>query len=155
MLGFELENNTIIFTFTSFAQAKDHSGLHFLRINLTDDISKYRVYPFTVNIRVLPFSEYNFSLVDESNFPKAKVTSVSPYGDVTIVFSKVMNTEGLSASDIDSSLLDVYLAPSEEWHTGYDNFNLTKFNLTWNVTAFHANVLVIKVNFTDPRYVSA
>lgn len=155
MLGFDLDNNTITFSFTTFAQAKENAGLHFLRVNLTDDISKYRVYTFTVNIRLEPFAEYNFRLVDQAKFPKAKITSVSPYGDVTISFSKVMKTQGLSAANIDSTLLDVYLAPHEEWHTRKKDFNMTKFNLTWNVTAFHGNVMVIKVNFTDPRYVSA
>lgn len=44
ILGFDEENNTLTFTFTSYSQAKDNAGLHFLKINLTDDISKYRSY---------------------------------------------------------------------------------------------------------------
>ena len=42
---------------------------------------------------------------------------------------------------LNSTMIDIYLVPNLDWHLNNEKFDLTKLNLTWNITEYG--------NFTD------
>lgn len=67
---------------------------------------------------------------------------------MTIKFNTEMKTYGLNLTDINGSICDIYVHPS------YFDYNVSKLNLTWNVTTYDKDIMVIKLNFSDPLYIS-
>jgi hypothetical protein len=59
------------------------------------------------------------------------------FGEVDILFSTNMITEGFNHSFINSSVVDIYVVPAKDRHknTGFD---MSSINITyWNVTLYN------------------
>mmetsp|Transcript_6152 Transcript_6152/g.9892 ORF Transcript_6152/g.9892 Transcript_6152/m.9892 type:complete len:366 (+) Transcript_6152:3401-4498(+) len=72
-----------------------------------------------------------------------------------IRFNSEMETDGLNLTQLNSTLLDIYLEPAQNWHLeeGKD-FSVDVLNLTWTVSSYEGTRLLLKLNFTSPAYVS-
>ena len=96
-------------------------GLHTLSVNLTDARGKWSDYRPNITIdgpdRVENFHEGEIQSVNLT----AYIESVSKYGKAVIKFSKTMDTTGFELSDINSTVLDIYLIPHEDWHIDYSD----------------------------------
>ena len=78
----------------------------------------------------------------------AKITKISVVGVVEIEFNSSMLTEGLDLKHINSTVLDIYVAPALNRHLK-DNFDIKKLNLTWEAVSFMDKILMIQVNFDN------
>ena len=66
-----------------------------------------------------------------------------------------MNTEQLNLTELNSTVLDIYVKPFDDWHTWVEGFEVyPKLNLTWVVDSFEDNRLRINVTFLDPIQIS-
>jgi mevalonate kinase len=79
--------------------------------------------------------------------------SIDYFGNMTIKFSKQMNNKMINVTQLNSTYIDIYLAPSNDWHK-FETFNLSKLNFTWNITAYEGDEMHIKLNFTSPESIS-
>ena len=53
-----------------------------------------------------------------------------------------MVTDGVNLTEINSTVLDMYLQPSNNRHLDEDDFNMSKINFTWTTVSFEKNQLV-------------
>jgi hypothetical protein len=65
-----------------------------------------------------------------------------------------MMTDMLNLSWINSTILDLYIVPSNDWHMGYENFNLSLLNLTWSVVSFNSTLITFDLVFVSPPSIS-
>jgi hypothetical protein len=72
---------------------------------------------------------------------------------VRIPFSEKISIKGIKSSDINSSNTEVKIIPSIDTSTG-DLVDLSKYNLTWNVTQLTEEELEIQLDFEDPDSIS-
>jgi hypothetical protein len=72
---------------------------------------------------------------------------------VRIPFSEKISIEGIKSSDINSSNTEVKIVPYIDPSSG-DLVDLSKYNLTWNVTQLTEEELEIQLDFLDPDSIS-
>lgn len=51
-------------------------------------------------------------------------------------------------------MIDCYIRPFNDWHIDNPNFDLQKLNFTWNATNYQNNTLKLKLNFSNPVWVT-
>ena len=64
-----------------------------------------------------------------------------------------MNTTFKNSLLNNKSNIDMYIQPNEE-RLLEEDFNISLLNFTWEVTSFHEKELKIKLNMTNPLYIS-
>lgn len=57
-------------------------------------------------------------------------------GEVTVKFNSSMVTEKVNLTEINSTVFDMYLQPSNNRHLDEDDFNMSKINFTWKTKSF-------------------
>lgn len=82
------------------------------------------------------------------------ITDLDQYGNMTIRFSTPMKTYHFNKTDINSSICDIYVKPSNDWHKNKENFNISTLNFTWNITHFEKDKMVVKLIFNNPEEIS-
>ena len=53
-----------------------------------------------------------------------------------------------------STIVDMWLIPFENWHLQKENFDISKLNFTWNCTSFEKKTLKFKLAFNNPLEIS-
>lgn len=71
-----------------------------------------------------------------------------------ISFNRPMKTNEVNLTHINSTVLDIYLVPHNNWYDEYDHVKISKFNLTWKAIQFYGNNLILQLDFKDPLFVS-
>lgn len=68
----------------------------------------------------------------------AFIRSIDVFGEVTIEFNGNMRTTNpnVSVSEINSTIIDAYIQPENQWHLTKKNFNMSKLNFTWECTFY-------------------
>ena len=84
----------------------------------------------------------------------ARIHSIDQYGEVLIIFNVNMSTALVNITQMNSSFIDMYIEPYNNWTEGIDDFNMSKLNFTWNVTSYEGRKLFIKCNFFSPPTIS-
>ena len=64
-----------------------------------------------------------------------------------------MRTEGLNLTQINQTVLDIFIEPANKRHLVVP-FNLSLLNLTWNVIDFYDLEMNIQLNFSQPLMIS-
>ena len=92
----------------------------------------------------------------------AFIDDIDTYGIVIVEFSTFMQTDHLNLTNINSTYLDLYIMPSEDWHV-YDNTfsidpqtNMTNpcLNFTWEVFKYKDDQMFFNLTFIDHVEVS-
>ena len=85
----------------------------------------------------------------------AKIESINNNGGTRIRFSQKMRSEHLNISDINSTMLDIYVRPSQDWHKDDESFDSNStLNFTWVVERYEEDFLDLSLNFTNPLKIS-
>lgn len=84
----------------------------------------------------------------------AYVQSMDNYGHTIIKFSKTIDQNGLNFRDFNSSAIDIYLEPYQDWPEGYTEFNYSKFNFTWELLSIYNDTLELNISFHEPHWIS-
>ena len=74
-------------------------------------------------------------------------------GLMEIEFNQVMHTN-FSLSLLNSSNIDIWVAPADNWHLDSENYMLGDLNLTWNVTNFNSTKMHVQLSFNKPAEIS-
>ena len=148
-------DNTIHFVFSGYQDLHRYEGLHTISINLTDKMGKWSNYLANVTLHGPPPKEYKQSWTYLEPNLTAYVQEITVFGTTTIKFSKQMDFKDVKLTDINSTVLDIYLEPYDNWHENYEDFNITKFNFTWFAVDYYNDILVIKISFFEPHYISS
>lgn len=82
----------------------------------------------------------------------AKISSISNIGLVTVKFNQTMKTDQFNLTNINRTVLDIYIEPSIVYYD-YQK-NQSNYNMTWNVTSFKANILEIQLFLNYPLKIS-
>ena len=69
-----------------------------------------------------------------------------------VLFNESMFTT-FNLSLINMETVDIYVEPAQQRHK-VESFDLSKVNLTWNVTSFDLDTLEIKLRFVSPNHIS-
>lgn len=73
----------------------------------------------------------------------ANIESIDGYGLMELSFDKLMHTQ-FNLTTLNTSNMDIWLAPNDNWHLKLDEeYDLNKFNFTWNVTEFNTTMMKI------------
>ena len=111
-------------------------GPHQVWVNLTDDISKFRMYQFLVYIHPHRFYDFTVSKkYDTLEGLKATVDEVSPYGDVTISFNHMMFTKGSTVAGTTAASAALHFLYLPSGHVSYTD-NQTTLDLQDEVFNF-------------------
>ena len=63
-----------------------------------------------------------------------------------------MIAENLNLTHINSTIVDFYIMPSNNWHLYTDGFEVTpKLNFTWKVDKINSDLLTINLTFGMPE----
>jgi hypothetical protein len=113
----------------------------FFEVELEDIRGKTSDYKFKVDYieQDLSFLDQNMlknDLINSKHSITAKIKSIDYFGKMVIEFSQLMRTEIVNITHLNQSFFDIYLNPSNNWHKYEEDFNLSKLNFTWNVTAY-------------------
>jgi len=74
---------------------------------------------------------------------KPNIFWLSPLGELEIHFNSTMKTKDqLGNMFINSTMLQLYVEPYEERYKD-ETFNISKFNLSWEIDSYHDNVLML------------
>lgn len=76
------------------------------------------------------------------------------YGLVLIVFNVNITTEFVNITEMNTTYIDMFVEPYDDWYYDVDDFNMTHLNFTWNVTSYHGRKLYIQCNFFSPPTIS-
>ena len=72
-------------------------------------------------------------------------------GKTRVTFSEKMETQYLNISHINSTMLDIYVKPSEDWHEYDESFKVNStLNLTWKAESYQDNYLDLSLKFNNP-----
>ena len=116
-----------------------------IEINILKEISAF-VSPLSVIDIDLEANE----TIEEDTLT-SKIDKVSNLAKIRIRFSEEMQTEYLNKSCINSTVLDIYVKPSNDWHLYDENFDAnTTLNFTWEVETFEKDLMDLILNFTNP-----
>jgi len=55
---------------------------------------------------------------------------------------------------INSTIIDFYITPYNDWYLEIPKFNISLLNFTWEVTNFTKDELKLKLEFNDPVIIS-
>ena len=55
---------------------------------------------------------------------------------------------------LNSTIIDMWIIPFEDWHLGIEYYNISKLNFTWNCSGFANKTLNFKLNFNNPQEIS-
>ena len=101
---------------------KQKEGFHKITFNLSDSLGAAKSYTFNVILNRPVKEETVEILVQEdtlekvvvanTSYPTAKIDSISVQGILEIKFSSKMKTEFINATEINSTILDLYIDPS-------------------------------------------
>ena len=80
--------------------------------------------------------------------------NVSKFGDAVIEFTKPMDTVGVNLAHINSSLLDIYIAPYDNYVEDINDYNISKLNCTWKAIYYKERHLKLKITFPDAPWIS-
>lgn len=72
----------------------------------------------------------------------AKIANVTTLGLLSIEFNSSMKTDGVNLTHINSTVLDIFIHPEQDRHLE-DGYNVTKLNMTWEVTKYSGKLLQI------------
>jgi len=62
-----------------------------------------------------------------------------------------MQTENFNKSSINTTVLDVYIQPSNDWHLDDQNYEANStLNFTWTVEAYEEDFMDLAMDFTNP-----
>ena len=86
--------------------------------------------------------------------PEGWIESISVLGEVEVVFSRAMKTNFNASLFLNSTNIDMYVLPFENWHLERDDFNMSSLNFTWNCTSFSGRTLRFKLKFNDAAEIS-
>ena len=75
-------------------------------------------------------------------------------GELKVKFSTLMKNDSYNLTAYNSSIMDIYVAPSNDWHLTESNFSIDVLNMTWNVTSFESDEMKISLGFHKPFYIS-
>ena len=78
----------------------------------------------------------------------AQVVAVSSFGAINITFSESINSSDVSCND--SSVINLTIVP----YAFLEYMDKSMLSFEWEVIRFEGNMLDLKVNFTDPIYIS-
>ena len=114
-------------------------GLNSINIELidsTDDKTKYTT-SFELLIpdkkpKVIERKEEEEKV--EPKYCKAKINRISNVGIMEITFSSIMNYTNIT--NLNTTSIEMYLEPANNWIDEYDFFDLTLLNFTWDVWRF-------------------
>lgn len=101
-----------------------------------------------INIKVID-SRRETNLVGTT---KAKIKSISVFGEVNITFSDEMQAPQ-NISWLNSSTMDLYLDLSYA-RLKEEGFNLSSVNFTWSTKEFGPKYMIIDINFFSPISIS-
>ena len=101
-------------------------GMHQIEIELTDLSRNRKVenqkIEFTLSLESATCG-FKISTVEPIPEPfygdervTAEIEDMSPYGIVIVEFNTLMKTDHLNLTDINSTIMDVYIMPSDNWH---------------------------------------
>ena len=83
------------------------------------------------------------------------ITEVSPFGIVKIVFNSKMKTENINKTLINSTLIDVYIQPSDDWHLYDESYIVNQtLNCTWEVSEYENSTMILNLTLLNPLHVS-
>lgn len=146
-------------------------GTHIINIQLVDESRGRKKYEqqlsFTISIESKKCGiEYvpeqkQVEYVGEERVT-AEIEDIDPYGIVTVEFNTYMQTDHVNLTTINSTFLDLYIEPSEDWHLFDDPFsidpatNMTtpSLNFTWEVISYKRDQMVFNLTFIDPVQIS-
>lgn len=66
----------------------------------------------------------------------------------------ILDQKTANLSLINSTLIDMYIQPFEDWHLYEDGFNISLFNFTWKVISLEDDLMEIQLNFNHPNAIS-
>jgi hypothetical protein len=67
-----------------------------------------------------------------------------------------MKNDNLNAThlkEINSTNIDIYIEPSNDWHLEF-SFDISKLNFSWWVEEYKEDLMTIQLNFTNPYEIS-
>ena len=65
-----------------------------------------------------------------------------------------MKNEGLNLTNLNETIMDLYLEPRDDWANFKTDFNMSFLNFTWNVTEYKLDFMMIKLKFVNPYEIS-
>ena len=84
----------------------------------------------------------------------AYIENITKYGLVQIKFSKPLDEIGLEMDHVNSSTLEVYVQPYNDYHLIYPEFNTSKLNLTWFCQDIFNDRMILDITFDNPHWIS-
>jgi hypothetical protein len=86
----------------------------------------------------------------------AMINEIDLFGHTVMSFNTMMKTEYINTSHINSTNVDIYVEPSNDWHLWDDTFDANStLNLTWVVDKYEAKQMDINVTFLNPLWISS
>ena len=153
-MDYDPEDNYIKLKFYGFENLQQWEGFYLYKVTLFDKRNLFREYVGNITI-IGPEKEEHVPRWHEIPITiQGYIVNVTKYGDALIEFSKPMDTSGVNLAHINSSLLDIFIAPFENYFEDIDDFNVTKFNCTWKAVEFYDRYLKIKITFGDAPWIS-
>lgn len=117
-----------------------------MKVNIIKEISTFES-PLSVNDTDSILNE----TVEEKDTLTSKIEEINDVARVRIRFSEEMQTEHLNKTWINSTVFDIYVKPSNDWHLYDENFDLnTTLNFTWTLETFGKDYMDLILNFTNP-----
>jgi len=135
-------------------------GTHKISMLIVDEYgAKSAEYSFNFIVTDITFEGFNGvvipedqevnDVIDGDRVLSAKISEITYFGWVTILFNATMRTHNIDLKDINDTVLEIYTAPVQE--RIYDaDFNLSKHNFTWETKSFKERELKLKLHFDYP-----
>jgi hypothetical protein len=151
-----------------FTQASD-DAVRTTAVSVTVEVQVPRVIAFTqpeieeveVAAKEKKTPEFKPPVDENAKVLSAEIEGVDQLGRMVILFSEQLNATMMEASSVNTTALQIYLVPYEDWHLQQGNFSTEQLNLTWACTAVtnttsHPSVtqMDIQIDFNSPLYVS-
>ena len=92
-------------------------------------------------------------MAEEIKYAQAQIDSISTVGILSVTFNYDMLTN-FNLSQLNSSIIDIYMVPANQRHLEEQNFNMSQLNFTWEVESFEIRTMVIKLNFSCSMCIS-
>lgn len=160
-MSFDLEKKLVKLTFKSREQLLEFEGINAISFILEDNAGNRKEFTAGVNIKTPEIKKTELvgnwkPPADDGKFVKAFIKKISVLGEVTIKFNTHMRVKNpnITLSHINSTIVDCYIVPTGNWHLTKKHFKMEHLNFTWNVTFYEENFMKLKLNFTDPSYIS-
>ena len=83
----------------------------------------------------------------------ATIESISDIGLMRITFNKNMSTLS-NWTNLNSSNIDIWVAPYDNWHLKEENFDMKLINTTWNITDYNTSHIDIQLLFNSAPNIS-